>query len=326
VSHDPSGRPGRDGALVLGPDLVLGVDLGGTKVRAAIADGSGAVLAEMTVATDARGGRHVVEQIAVLARSLTDSAGGTTARVHATAVGTPGVPDAQSGTLGLSPNVDGLAAVSLRDELADRLGHPVVLDNDVTAAAVGERWAGSARGCEDFVFVAVGTGIGMGIVSGGRVLRGAHGAAGEIGYLPLGTDPFDPVNQHRGALEEATAGEKVAARFRAATGTRISTREVFDLAAQGVPAAVSVVAEHGRYLALAITAVTAVLDPALVILGGGVGSRPELLDPVRAGLAELGKAPAEVRTSALGNRASVVGALNLALSAARLGPDWEDHR
>jgi glucokinase len=319
VPQDPSGRSGRDGALV------LGVDLGGTKVRAAIADGSGAVLAEMTSATDERGGRHVVEQIAVLARSLVSTAGATIDRVLATAVGTPGVPDVQSGTLGLSPNVDGFGVVSLRDELADRLGHPVVLDNDVTAAAVGERWAGSARGCDDFVFVAVGTGIGMGIVSAGRVLRGAHGAAGEIGYLPLGTDPFDPVNQHRGALEEAVAGEMVAARFRAATGTAISTRAVFDLAAQGVPAAVTVVEEHGRYLALAISAVTAVLDPALVVLGGGVGSRTELLEPVRAGLADLGKAPVEVRTSALGSRAAVVGALNLALSAALLDPDWEDN-
>jgi glucokinase len=227
--------------------------------------------------------------------------------------------------LGLSPNVDGLGAVSLRDELVYRLGHPVVLDNDVTAAAVGERWAGSARGCDDFVFVAVGTGIGMGIVSAGHVLRGAHGAAGEIGYLPLGTDPFDPINQHRGALEEAVAGEKIAARFHAATGTVISTRDVFDLAAQGVPAAVTVIADHGRYLALAISAVTSVLDPALVVLGGGVGSRPELLDPVRAALAELGKAPVEVRTTALGSRASVVGALNLALSAARLDPDREDN-
>jgi predicted NBD/HSP70 family sugar kinase len=319
VPHDPSGRTGRDDALV------LGVDLGGTKVRAALADASGAVLAEMTAATDGRGGRHVVEQIAVLARSLVTTVGATTARVRATAVGTPGVPDAQSGTLGLSPNIDGLSSVSLRDELAAELGHPVVLDNDVTAAAVGERWAGSARGCDDFVFVAVGTGTGMGIVSGGRVIRGAHGAAGEIGYLPLGTDPFDPVNQHRGALEEATAGEKIAARYRAATGTALATRDVFDLAAQGDAAAVTVVAELGRFLALAITAVTAVLDPALVVLGGGVGSRPELLDPVRAGLAELGKAPVAVRTTALGNRASVVGALNLALHAARLGPDWEDN-
>jgi predicted NBD/HSP70 family sugar kinase len=88
---------------------------------------------------------------------------------------------------------------------------------------------------------------------------------------------------------------------------------------------VTVVAEHGRYLALAIAAVTAVLDPALVVLGGGVGSRPELLDPVRGALAELGKAPVEVRTSALGNRASVVGTLNLALGAARLHPDREDN-
>jgi predicted NBD/HSP70 family sugar kinase len=164
----------------------------------------------------------------------------------------------------------------------------------------------------------------MGIVSGGRVLRGAHGAAGEIGYLPLGTDPFDPVNQHRGALEEATAGERIADRYRAATGASVSTRDVFDLAAGADAAALSVIRDHGRLLALAITAVTAVLDPALVILGGGVGSRPELVDPVRAGLAELGKAPVEVRSSSLGSRAAVLGAVNLALRAARLGPDRED--
>lgn len=319
MAQDPSGRPGRDGALV------LGVDLGGTKVRAAIADASGAVLAEMTAATDARGGRNVVEQIAVLAGSLRNTAGAAADQIRATAVGSPGVPDQHSGTLALAPNVDGLAAVSLRDELAERLGHPVVLDNDVTAAAIGERQAGHARGCDDFVFIAVGTGIGMGIVSGGRLIRGAGGAAGEIGYLPLGADPFDPVNQRRGALEEATAGETVAERYRAATGRRASTREVFDLAAGGDAVAASVVAEHGRLLALAITAVTAVLDPALVVLGGGVGSRPELLAPVRSCLAELGKQPVEVRTTALGNRASVVGALTLALRAARLVPDWEDN-
>lgn len=315
---DRSGRTGRDGALV------LGVDLGGTKVRAAIADSAGDVLAEMTSATDARGGRHVAEQIAVLARSLVRTAGAEPESVVAGAVGTPGVPDEESGTLGLSPNLGGLASVSLRDELSHRLGYPVVLDNDVTAAAVGERCMGSARGCDDFVFIAVGTGIGMGIVSGGRLLRGAHGAAGEIGYLPLGTDPFDPANQHRGALEEAAAGEKVSSRFRGATGTTVSTREVFDLAAQGMPEAVDVVAEHARYLALAISAINAVLDPELVVLGGGVGSRPELLGPVRTSLAELGKDPVEVRTTALGNRASVLGALNLALSAAGLGPNWED--
>ncbi|WP_104525426.1 ROK family protein [Blastococcus atacamensis] len=319
MPEDTFSRLRRDGAYV------LGVDLGGTKVRAAVADSSGEVLAEMTSATDGRGGRHVVDQIAVLARSLVGTAGATTGRLVATAVGTPGVPDPRSGTLALSPNVDGLGSVSLRDELTDRLGHPVVLENDVTAAAIGERRAGCARDHEDFVFVAVGTGIGMGIVSGGRVLRGAHGAAGEIGYLPLGTDPFDPVNQRRGALEEATAGENIAARYRLATGATLSTREVFDLAAQGEPAAVSVIAELARYLALALTAVIAVLDPALVVLGGGVGSRPELLDPVRAALTDLGNALVEVRTSALGNRASVLGAIELAHRAARLESDWEDN-
>jgi predicted NBD/HSP70 family sugar kinase len=305
---------------------VLGVDLGGSKVRAALADGSGAVLAEQVAATDGRGGRHVVEQIVGLARALARAARVDAARVRATAVGSPGAPDAQSGALDLSPNIEGLSSLSLRDELAGRLGHPVVLDNDVTAAAVGERWAGHARGCDDFVFIAVGTGIGMGIVSGGRVLRGARGAAGEIGYLPLGGDPFDPVNQHRGALEEATAGASVAARYLRATGRPATTPQVFDLAAAADSDAGAVLAEHGRLLALAITAVSAVLDPALVVLGGGVGARPELLAPTTSALAGLGKATVPVITTALGHRASVVGAVHLGLLAARLVPGWEDHR
>ncbi|MCU1432168.1 MAG: hypothetical protein JWP95_1273 [Actinotalea sp.] len=303
--------------------LAFGVDLGGTKVRVALADSGGRVLAERAVPTDARGGLHVVEQISGLARTLAGEAGVDAGQIRSTAVGIPGALDPASGTLAFCPNIDGLTDISLRDELAVRLGHPVVLENDVTVAAVGERWAGCARGVRDFVLIAVGTGIGMGIISGGHVVRGARGAAGEIGYLPLGTDPFDPANQHRGALEEAAAGDTVGARYRAAGGDTADTADVFDRAARGEAVASAVVAEHGRLVALAIRAVTAVLDPALVVLGGGVGSRPELLHPTRVALARLGEASVELRTSALGQRASVVGALYLALRAAELIPGWD---
>jgi predicted NBD/HSP70 family sugar kinase len=295
---------------------VLGVDLGGTKVRAALADTTGDIVAEQTVPTDPRGGLWVVDQIAELARAVCRTGDVQPEQVRATAIGSAGVLDPRTGSLGLSPNIAGLDALSLGDELAARLGHPVVVDNDVNMAAVGEQWRGHGQDHEDFVFLAVGTGIGMGIISGGRVLRGTHGAAGEVGFLPLGADPFDPANQSRGPLEEAVAGATVAARYLSATGAPLTTREVFDRAAAGDPDARDVVAEEGRLLALAIVVVCAVLDPALVVLGGGVGSRPELLEPTRSSLAQLHKTPVDVRGSVLGHRASVVGAVCLALRAA----------
>ncbi|MBQ1044291.1 MULTISPECIES: ROK family protein [unclassified Micromonospora] len=291
---------------------VAGVDLGGTKLRAALANLDGRVVSEKVQPTDPRGGVAVAAQIDTLLRELAARAGVDWSDVRASAIGLPGVPDPSTGAIELSPNVSDLEALDVRAELTRRLGHPVVLDNDVNMAAAGERWLGSGRTHRHFVFVAVGTGVGMGIVSNGELVRGARGAAGEISYLPLGTDPFDPGNQVKGALEEAVAGAALAARYRAVSGEQASVPDVFDRAAAGDPLALAAIDEEARLIALAVAAVTAVLDPEAVILGGGIGSRIELVEPVRRWVAALSADVPLIKTSQLGDRAGLLGAIAVA--------------
>jgi predicted NBD/HSP70 family sugar kinase len=288
---------------------VAGVDLGGTKVRAALADLTGHIVAEDVVTTDPRGGTAVAEQIVTLIRSLASRAGVDWTDIRASAVGSPGVRNPETGAMDRSPNIPSLDEFDIRAELVRRLGHPVVLDNDVNMAAFGEQHSGSGRDHRDFVFVAVGTGIGMGIVVNGELCRGARGAAGEISYLPIGTDPFDPANQVRGALEEAVAGATIAHRYEEMTGQRVSVPAVFERAAAGDEHALAAIEDEARLIALAVVAVGAVLDPEAVVLGGGIGSRVEILDPVRRWISRLGTYAPVVKTSVLGHRASLIGAL-----------------
>ena len=299
---------------------VAGVDLGGTKVRAALADLTGHIVAEDVQATDPRGGVAVAAQIDTLLRRLATRSGVDWSHVRASAIGLPGAPHPATGTIDLSPNVSELGALDVKAELTRRLGHPVVLDNDVNLAAAGERWLGSGRTHRHFVFVAVGTGIGMGIVLDGELVRGARGAAGEISYLPLGTDPFDPANQVRGALEEAVAGSALAARYRSATGEQTSVPVVFDRAAAGDEAARAAIDEEARLIALAVVAITAVLDPEAVILGGGIGARAELVEPVRRWVAALSVDGPLIKTSRLGDRAGLLGAVAVARQEAGAHP------
>jgi predicted NBD/HSP70 family sugar kinase len=162
------------------------------------------------------------------------------------------------------------------------------------------------------------------------LLRGARGAAGEIGFLPLGADPLDPAHHVRGALEEVTAGDAVSGRFllgprpdagpgpdtHPGTGSGVSAEEVFALAASGDARAVDAVDEEARWLAAGIAAVTAVLDPELVILGGGIGARPDLVPRVTSWLARYGQPHVPVRISLLGPLAPVIGAAEIARHAA----------
>jgi glucokinase len=302
--------------------FVVGVDLGGTKISAALGDFGGAVLGESTVPTDPRGGHHVIEQIAGRARDLVRAEGASFARVSCLALGSPGALDRRTGVMAFAPNIPSFGELDVARELAARLGVAVVVENDVNVAVLGEQWAGWGRGLSDFVLVSVGTGIGMGIVLGGELRTGATGAAGEIGYLPLGTDPFDPANQARGALEEAAGGEGLARRYGAARGglsgeaDRRRVPEIFVAAAAGDPEAAAALHEEARLVALAVLSVTAVLDPEVVVLGGGIGARRELLAPVRDWVARLTPRPVRVRTSALGDRAGVLGAVAVALRTA----------
>ena len=303
----------------------IGVDLGGTKTRAAIADLNGELLAELVEPTDPAGGVAVVEQIAALCRRLADEAGADgLSRVRAVAVGSPGVLDPVTGGMDLAFNIPTFGDVHLRDELTARLGLPVIVENDVNMAAIGEQWRGLAAGRRDFAFVAVGTGLGMGIVVDGELRRGHRGAAGEIAYLPIGADPFDPDNQRKGPLEEAVAGAAIVRRYgeqAAQDGAPAleTVPDVFAAAERGEQPATKVVEQVARDLALGIVAVVAVLDSELIVLGGGIGSTPLFARHVEVALASATSLVPEVAVSALGHRASLVGAVAVGLRAAHEG-------
>ncbi|MHA7271706.1 ROK family protein [Arthrobacter sp. HLT1-20] len=292
---------------------VVGVDLGGTKIRAGIADAAGTILAERKVATNAHG-VDVVDQIAGLVQELCVDVNARTDQVAATGVGAAGVPDGSGNTLAQAPNLSALRSVSLGSDLAERLRHPVVIENDVNVSALGELHYGVGLAHSDFVFVSVGTGIGMGIVAGGRLVRGSSGAAGEIGYLPLGADALAPENHVRGPLEEAVAGDALDRRYQAASGQRLSTREIFTKARGGNAEAIAVLDDEARWVAAALVAVNAILDPEVFVIGGGIGSRKDLLPYIQLWLKRHG-ASLDIRTSELGHRAPVAGAVLLALEA-----------
>ncbi|BDI23165.1 ROK family protein [Herbiconiux sp. L3-i23] len=295
--------------------LFAGLDLGGTKIHGAIAGGDGVILAEARILTTG----DVIDRVAELEAQLVDAVGATTASIVTTVIGGAGVP-AESGGFDLNSNLELSDAKSFGVDLADRLGHRVLIENDVNIAAIGELHYGIGARYDDFVVVASGTGIGMGIVVGRTLVRGARGAAGEIGFLPLGTDPFDRANHRRGPFEEAVAGDALQGRFVAVHGRALTPVEIFD-SGDGDPATAAAIDEHARFLALGLLAVRAVIDPAAVVLMGGMGSRPELLAPLQRHLTDLGAGDLPVEPSTLGTRAPVLGALHLARTAANALPE-----
>ncbi len=308
-----SGRRGPSAvtyALNAGAALAVAVDLGGTKTAVAVTDLVGTILAETVEPTDPAGGPAIAAQIAGIVKSLE-----LKGRPRLAVVGAPGVLHPETGRIDVAPNIPGLAEIDLRALLAEELGAPVIIENDVNLAARGEQWRGHAAGRRNFVFIALGTGIGMGIIADGHLLRGARGAAGEISYLPLGGDPYDPRGFALGTLETAVGSVGIARRYAGFGGRPEATvRDVFAGFAQGEPAAIATIEETARLVAPAIAAVAATLDPELVVMGGSIGTRDELVDAVRRFLVRCTPYPPRVEASVLGGRASLVGAISVAVA------------
>jgi predicted NBD/HSP70 family sugar kinase len=293
--------------------FVLGIDLGGTKLHIALADLQGTVVAESIEPTTGDGGEAVVAQIGRIADALKARAGVTPQRLRGAMMGSPGIVDSRSGGIVIAPNIAGLDCLDVRAALRARLGLDVAIENDVNLAAVGEHWRGSSRKAQNFAFIAVGTGIGMGIFADGQLVRGARGAAGEIAYLPLGGDPYDGRGQRLGTLETSAASAGIAARY-AGLGGAVGTtvREIFD-SLETDPAARVTIDEVGRVIASAILAVHSVLDPEIVVMGGSIGARPELKLRIEAHLKRCMHEPVRIALSALGTRATLHGAIGGAI-------------
>ena len=317
-----SGRPGPSAVLYeLNPAAgwVAGIDVGRRRVRAALADITGAVVARRDERARATSARTLIGQIGAIAHGLAAEAGIGWEQVHHVTVGSPGVFEPTRGAVTLAPNLPGWGRQGLLSRLRDELGDRIGVENDVNLAAEGERWRGLARGVGNFGFLSVGTGVGMGLVLDGKLYRGATGAAGEVGYLPVGADPYDRQVRRRGAFEEAVNGAAVVRGAAAAglAGAR-TAKQVFAMARKGDQLAGRVVEAEASRIALGLAVVTAVVDLELVILGGGVGGNADLLlAPIERELRALSPLRPRLAVSALGEDAVLQGAVATALAVAQ---------
>ncbi len=301
--------------------FVVGADIGGTNIRVATSDLFGEQIGEAKRATTKDGSRAVGLQILEMVSEAIDEAAATHSRPLALGISTPGVVDQSSGRVTLAYNLTPEGGFDPLAVIRERFDLPVLVDNNVNLAAVGEKWFGLARGISTMVFIGIGAGIGMGIIIDDELVRGAHGAAGEIGYLPLVGDPFDPRHKLHGGLEDEVAAAGILAAYRERQDSRCTgpsdVHEVFELAAAGDPDAGAVVDHVASVLGAAIATVCAIIDPELVVLGGGIGSSPLLLRPMRGAAAALVPITSRIETSLLGDRAALKGAIAVALQAAR---------
>jgi predicted NBD/HSP70 family sugar kinase len=301
--------------------FVLGLDVGKQFLRGAISDFSGRIRARDSLRTRASSGPARVAELVRLAESLYAEAGIGASDITQTVLGSPGVHDPRRDALRLAGGLTGWDRPQVLTELRGAFGDSLMIENDVDAAALAERAHGHGRDVDSFAFVWIGTGIGMGLVLNGRLHRGVHGAAGEIGYLPLdggaGNDIRDA--RKRGSLEAAAsaAGIVRAARGAGMRGS-LTARQVFAAASEGDKAAAEVVAEEAVLVARAVCAVITVVDPELIVLGGGIGQAAGFVEAVEHELRRLAPVLPELRVSALGVDAVVDGCL-----AAGIERTWE---
>jgi predicted NBD/HSP70 family sugar kinase len=318
-----TGLPGRSALLYeVRPEagFVLALDIGMRYLRGAVADLTGTVRARASRAVTASGPMERLAELVRLADGLCAQAGISRSAVTQTVVGSPGVYDRRRDTITLTGGLPGWDQPEALAGLRAAFGPALTIENDVDAAALAERAHGVGTETADFAFVHVGTGIGMGLVLGGRLHRGAHGVAGEIAFMPFGTagTAADPAElRRRGTLETAAAADGIVrAARRAGMDGEITAHAVFEAAEAGDARAAAVVAAEARLVASAVCCVITVVDPSLVVLGGGIGQAPGFADAVRAELAAMAPVMPEVRVSALGTEVVVDGCLAAGMSLA----------
>jgi predicted NBD/HSP70 family sugar kinase len=302
--------------------FVVGGDIGGSNVRVASADLFGEPLFDLTQPTAKDGSRAIGVQVLEMVSEVIDQTSAVHGRPLALGMSSPGIVDQASGRVtSLAYNVVPEGGFDPLEVIRDRFDLPVIIENNVNLAAVGEKWFGLARGVSTMVFISIGAGVGMGIIIDDELVRGAHGAAGEIGYLPSAADPFDPRHRLHGGLEDEVGATAILVAFRERRRPEdpvvSSVSEVFQLAGAGNVTARSVVDNVAARFGAAIATACAILDPELVVLGGGIGASPLLLRPVRGSAAALVPITARIETSLLAERAALQGAIAVALRAAR---------
>jgi glucokinase len=298
----------------------IGVDLGGTNLRAAAIDASGHILAKTSGATKLSAGRDAVAaDIAGSILKLREQCG--TERLAGVGIGTPGIIIMEKGIIVQSPNLPGFENFPMRDAIARQLGAPVLLENDANAAALGEKWQGAGRDVEDLILLTLGTGIGGGIISGGKVLHGFVGMAGEVGHMTVlpGGNPCGCGNN--GCLEKHASATAVTAMARMmGLGENLTSEDVYKLAIQGNPRAPIIFTTMGTALGLALASLINIFNFPLYLLSGGMLPAwdlfaPAMFEEVRRRSYIYRDVPTRIEKAVLGNEAGLYGAAYLPFQA-----------
>ena len=308
--------------------LACGIDVGGTKIAGGVVDDTGTIIEELRVQSPATDEDAIEQAIETLVTEL-----GTRHDIAAVGVGVAGYIDRARSVVMFAANM-AVRHLDLKADLQRRLDLPVFIENDANAAAWGEFQFGAGHDVEELLLVTVGTGIGGGVVLDGELYRGAFGVGAEIGHLRVVPDGLQCGCGNRGCFEMYASGKALVRRARAAASAdpraaadllaraggdpaRISGPLITAAAREGDAFALAQLAELGRWLGEGIASITAVLDPAIVVIGGGVSAADDLLlEPIRQGFAAQrpghGRRPMlEIRKAALGNRAGLIGAADL---------------
>ena len=301
---------------------VAGIDLGPTRTRLAVADLRGDAIANRVVATPS--GETPAEMLAKIAgglRSLLQDAQVPLGRLLIVVAGAPGGVDIHHGTVAFAPNLPGWTDVPMRRLLQRALdGTPVLVENDVNLALLGEHWRGAARGHDTCAFIFVGTGIGAAILIDGELHRGDHFMAGEIGLMCMGPQYADVDYGRRGGLETLAGLEALRARWPQAARDDPAgwLTDLVAAADAGDPQARQAVGETARLIGIATANVVTVVDPSLIVLGGAMFAQPgPLVGHVRALVEHIARSPAPIVVSALGKEAPLAGCMLVAAMEAR---------
>ncbi len=321
--------------------LNLGIDLGGSKILAAVVDPQGRMLSSDESVTPATEGREVVIQCIVdSARSAMEQAHVSIAEISAIGIGAAGISNPEAGVLFTSPHLPALRNVLLRDILQERLGKKTFLTNDANAAALGEFYFGAARGARNFIYITLSTGIGAGIVIDGKIYTGAIGAAGEVGHMTI--DDNGPVCNcgNKGCWEVLASGTALAreAKRRIHEGVKTSILKYVDgdlesltapaiheAAERGDKFARELIARTGYYVGVGLTNLINIFNPELIVIGGGLSNIGDmLLGPAfkTAGQRAYKEAFQAVRfvSAQLGPNSGVLGAAVFAFRESRKSP------
>ena len=292
---------------------VLAVDIGGSKIAGARVNRAGRISDYIEIRTPAAGGLRVVEAVVQLLAQITRQGAG------AIGADVPGLADPDGRVW--APNIRGWERMPLGAILRKKFRLPTLIESDRNAFVVGEAWKGAARNCRDVVFLAVGTGIGAGILAGGKLLRGHRELAGCAGWMAI-RGQFLPIYGKMGCLESLAGGTGIGLAGSRRFGRKMTARDLTTLARQGNRNAKLLLEQAGRDLGLGLANLVDVLNPEVIVIGGGVAEAGNLLiGPARKTMKRWAQplAARQVRVvrSALGAKASLLGVAKLAFDSCK---------